>query len=124
MMDDLIAFITARLDEDEVVARSAASLQADPENGWGIDGRAITPHIGVVHEEESRVHIARHNPARVLREVEAKRAIVRRCGWSVNEPDRYPNGLVSPRAVLARQNLSDLAAAWNDHPDYRAEWKL
>jgi hypothetical protein len=110
-MDNLIAFIAARLDEDEAIARKAASLQADPENGWGIDGRAITPHIGVIHEDESRIHIARHNPARVLRDVEAKRAILNgRWGG----PDH---------ADMWESCVQNLAAVWSDHPDYRAEWK-
>ena len=36
----------------------------------------------------------------------------------MNEMDQYPNGLVSPRALLARQILMWLGAAWSDHPDY------
>jgi hypothetical protein len=129
-MDDLIAFVTARLDEDEAAAKLAAREggaweQDDPDRRPGAISSLAGP---VVYDEGSPdeyqgAHIARHDPARVLREVAAKRAIVRRCGWSVNEPDQYPNGLVSPRALLARQNLVDLAAVWNDHPDYRAEWK-
>jgi hypothetical protein len=90
MMDDLIAFIMARLDEDERYLKS------------------------------NKRHLWTERP---LREVEAKRAILQRCAARMNEPDQYPNGLVSPRAVLARQNLSDLATVWSDHSDYRAEWE-
>ena len=35
--------------------------------------------------------------------------IIDRCALLQNEPDEYPNGLVSPRAVLARQILDELA---------------
>jgi len=67
--------------------------------------------------------IAEHDPARVLREVEAKRATVRRCAARMNELDVHRNGLVSPRALLARQVLMNLAAVWSDHPDYDEEWR-
>jgi len=133
MMDDLIAFITARLDEEY----ASADLLVVQGDDWHVDksdpGTVRTEFFHVAarcsegeltHSELRARHIALYGPGRAKREAAAKRAIVRRCGWSVNEPDQYPNGLVSPRAVLARQNLSDLAAAWNDHPDYRAEWKF
>jgi hypothetical protein len=117
----IVAFLAARLDEDRAVAREAAGLH------WV----AEEPAIGIVlvdgepliegHITGLTAHIARHDPVRVLRDVEAKRAILRRCGSRMNEPDQWPNGLVSPRAVLARQNLMDLAAVYSDHADYRAE---
>lgn len=86
---ELAAFLTARLDEDERYLKS------------------------------NQHHLWTQRP---LREVEAKRAIVRRCAGVMNEMDQYPNGLVSPRALLARQTLMWLAAIWSDHPDYREEW--
>lgn len=104
-MNDLIAFLNARLDEDEAAARAAA------EHPWTRFGAQTAAQVD---------HIARHDPARVLREVEARRAIIRRCAVRMNEMDVHPNGLVSPRAVLARQALIDLAVIWNDHPDFPA----
>ena len=99
----LAAFLNARLDEDEM-----AALAWLP---FGNPGAA------------QREHIARHDPARVLREVEAGRAIVRRCAGVMDEMDVYPNGLVSPRALLARQVLMWLGVTWADYPDYDGEWK-
>ncbi|PZG03975.1 hypothetical protein C1I95_33530 [Micromonospora craterilacus] len=64
-LNEFNTWLRAQFDEDERVARAAAALQADPENGWGIDGLAITPHIGVIHEDEARQHIARFGPARL-----------------------------------------------------------
>jgi hypothetical protein len=58
------------------------------------------------------------DPPRMVHEDAAMRAIVRRCAAVKDEPDQYPNGLVSPRATLARQVLIALAAIWSDHPDY------
>lgn len=94
-MDDLIAFLRARLDEDEATARAATPgpwqwrhehgepWHPEPE-GWldysgeyitGPDdaatmfGPGMTPHADATH-------IALHDPPRVLAEVAAKRQIV------------------------------------------------
>jgi hypothetical protein len=146
-MDDLIAFISARLDEDEAAARACADN--DGNLGWrdspvqaSLGDHTIrttgSRPVARVREADSRgdesvprilspaavaAHIVRNDPARVLREVKAKRSVLWRCDGRVNEPDQYPNGLVSPRAVLARQALMDLGAVWSDHADYRAEWQ-
>jgi hypothetical protein len=96
----LTEFLTARLDEDEAEARAAFSGQVDPLNGWGVDGRAVTPHVGVVHEDVQRAHIVKWNPARVLDECEAKRRLL----------------------VTGDQVLRALAAVYKDHPDYQREW--
>lgn len=66
-------------------------------------------------------HAHREN---LLRDVAARRSVVRRCAARVNEMDRHSNGLVSPRALLARQVLLDLAGAWGAHPDYDPEWQM
>jgi hypothetical protein len=94
-MDDLTAFITARLAEDE------RELAKDPPAGLGYASLA----------------------AQTARDITAKRAILRRCEATMDEPDQYPNGLVSPRAALARQVIANLAAIWSGHADYSEEWK-
>jgi hypothetical protein len=91
------------------------------------------PHL-VIDAEEVRPqdarHIARHDPARVLREVEAKRVIL--AGHRPDERERYWCG----RCRIVRDDniwvgpaypcstLLALAAVYSDHPDYRAEWKV
>ena len=131
-MDDLIAFIKARLDEDEAVALACISgmdqvrmRRGTPPPRWVPveDSSDVRSEDGILRVKHTwvreRDHICRHDPARVLRDVEAKRAILRRCSARMNEMDQYPNGLVSPRALLARQILMDIAAIWNDHADYQ-----
>jgi hypothetical protein len=110
-MDDLIAFLTARLDE---VAAAANEIHR-PRDCGSVDRDG--------EFDPDPIWCSCDYPARVLRDVEAKRAIVRRCAARMNEMDVYPNGLVSPRALLARQVLMDAATVWDDHPDYRPEWK-
>jgi hypothetical protein len=59
-------------------------------------------------DTDDAVHIARHDPARVLAECEAKRRIVE---WYGEEPGR-----VGPA-------LGMLAAVYADHPEFREEWR-
>ncbi|GGK61654.1 hypothetical protein Sme01_03420 [Sphaerisporangium melleum] len=95
--DALVAFIRARLDEDERLARQACEHAND---GWrlGDHGEVVLcwppePHVA---ENERRLgvpvtadewrgidvpghmapHVARHDPAHVLRDVEAKRKLL------------------------------------------------
>jgi hypothetical protein len=123
MSGDLVAFLNARLDEDDAAAKA-----------WLPFGNP---------DAVAREHIARHDPGRVLREVAAKRAIVglhrievrkaeitpfdpytgeRRldqyevtceiCGWSSDDP------------TSACATLRAIAAVYSHHPDYREEWKV
>jgi hypothetical protein len=62
-MDDLVAWLSAQLDEDERVA-----LACRDEEFWG-PGEDVPA--------SARRHIARWDPARVLAEVKAKREILR-----------------------------------------------
>ena len=82
--DDVIAFIEARLDEDEATAKAAASV-AGPD--WWFDladsylksppGSFVADTMNAPGGDEAiGPFFARHDPARVLREVEAKRAIL------------------------------------------------
>ena len=78
-------------------------------------------------EREDREHIARHDPARVLRECEAKRRIVdtvERMILDAEDPDTE----MSARERMmtgssARSILTSLASAHSDHPDFREEWR-
>lgn len=86
----------------------------------------------VLSAEEVRTsdggHIVRHDPARVLREVAAKRAILKRhartshgycdgCGYQdCDEP------LIEDAEQCLE--LRDMASVWSDHPDYRTEWSV
>ncbi len=137
--DPLVAFLEARLDEAEHTVYQEGSppvgviawltyLEPDgspsyttvasggtPEGPWIADGGELPDPASV---------LVVYDPIQVLRQIEASRAIVRRCAVRMNEPDQWPNGLVSPRALLARQVLRDMAAVYSDHPDYRQEWAL
>ena len=104
-MSDLVAFLTARLDEDEDIARytQQESLSAALKTMSG-DGR-------------HKLFLARHDPARVLREVEAKRRILAHAQAAEQDvPDIYAYDLAADYVLRA------LAAVYAGHPDYDEAW--
>lgn len=130
----IVEFLRARLDEDEAVARRACEYA---EASWKLDedGETILwwPPEPRVAEKERELglpvtsdqwrgqtiassgqqiapHIARHDPARVLRQTAILRNRVEL--WS------------KMAGSHARACLRELAAIWEDHPDYRPEWRL
>jgi hypothetical protein len=101
-MDDLTAFVNARLDEDEAAAREA-------------------------HYE------GQHDPARVLREVAAKRRLLDYAfanaavidgewGGGSTEDEIRAGKCHGVGADAAMDVLTLLALPYSDHPDYRLEW--
>ncbi|MFF8840568.1 DUF6221 family protein [Streptomyces sp. NPDC015130] len=111
MSTDLIAFLRARLDEDEQAARAANS-------GWySYDAEQAIAFVPV----EDAQHIARHSPARVLAEVEAKRQIIKQHERYAAERRRMMGGW-DPRSDDS-PILSALAAVYADHSDYQPDWR-
>ena len=145
-MSGLAAFLAARLDEDEAAAK-AVEDRSEPwtgrwqprernaletYNGWVL---AVSVPIGGDFAPGVVEHIARHDPARVLREVEAGRAIL--AAHLPGEFDRYGlTEILCRTCVTGHEAYMDddgadpwpcatvrrLAAVWSDHPDYREEW--
>jgi len=137
-MDDLIAFLKARLDEDERAAVAAAKFgeagfTGRPQwiNQYGMvtdaedhDWAIVDLNGMAIGGEPVYVQIARHDPARTLREVEAKRAILGRHEPAGKEPVSCL--WCSEDEFLYRWPCPDvlsIAAIYSDHPDYRQEWK-
>ncbi|MFF5421815.1 DUF6221 family protein [Streptomyces misionensis] len=127
-MDDLVQFLRARLDEDADLALAASPGPWHPDEehdevlavddivvaeGFALSGRQLRATVD---------HIARHDPARVLAEVESKRLILadyqryaaeRRSmmgGWDSLSPEDSPI-------------LTALASVYANHPDYRDTWR-
>ncbi|TYK45150.1 DUF6221 family protein [Actinomadura decatromicini] len=103
---DLVEFLRQRLREDEAAAKS-----------WLPFGNPDTA---------ARAHPARHNPGRVLREVEAKRRLIERYERAATIPASI-SGFVRGQDDGYRQGcldaIHDAAAVYAEHPDYQAEWK-
>lgn len=134
MTDDIAAFIRARLDEDEEIAKGAAYVHGEL---WA----SAPDHVTYIYNTKSETdHVVRHDPARVLRGVDAKRRIVgshhpnqpadewywtqRECAdcghfWHRITP-RPPQPEIG--LEVGCPTLRALASEWSTHPDYRQEW--
>lgn len=98
--------------------------KGDPRGAVGTG--AITDSDDGNTEKSDVEHIARHDPVRVLAEVEAKRATVKNFSdWvAVNQ---YRQRVYDPTYLLADRTLRDgvqhLAAVYADHPDFDVSWR-
>jgi hypothetical protein len=141
MIDDLAAFYSARLDEAERLA--LASGDGDERRQWtgsdnGYEGAGeVTDGSGfrVVYDEgapntEQALHIALHDPAAVLRDVAAKRAVLAEhlhletdgiapaFGCRVCHNDREWGIGCEGWCLTVRH----LASEFSTHAGYRPEW--
>lgn len=126
----LVAFLTARLDEDEETAREATAQTSEYWQPYFkqviAPGSRYETEAAEANSSEAASHIARHDPARILREITAKRAVLDR-----HQPGEHWDGTpicrwCSPgeaRLSWPCNDVRDLAAIYSDHPDYRQEWK-
>ncbi|MFJ3282459.1 DUF6221 family protein [Streptomyces halstedii] len=136
-MTDLVTFLRSRLNEDEQAARAAmwddwydnrwtAYHREKYDGRWAIIDQADEGVITTVDPQAAddagvAQHIARHDPARVLREVEAKRELLNDYERFVRERRRMMGGWDSypePSPVLLA-----FAAVYADHPDYQDTWR-
>jgi hypothetical protein len=143
-MDELVEFLRARFAEDEAVARAASvggRWRYEGTDGigawtlydeeWRIGTLKTYRHDDYdyarvpnfrdprdIDADANGAHIARHDPARVLAECEAKRQVVEDMSFYWRE---YPEGLAARE--LADRTLTRLAVPYADHPDFREEWR-
>lgn len=148
----LSEFLAARLDEDEAGALETAP--ASERLRWGVDtGDAPVRYCVVTMDNLGdytgggvaeawavdpgtgkyvAAHIARHDPARALREVEAKRHRLERYleEYGFDLPDGVIDGR-DPWEATRDQDVKDAletevredAAVYDSHPDYDEAWR-
>lgn len=112
MTNDLIAFLNARLNEVERLARDALEEPDAPRETWYPYPDRLARCL----------YDARHDPARVLRDVEADRRLLAEWLKAEADPaidDQWNAGL----AAGLRLAVQIRTARYGDHPDYREEWK-
>ena len=138
-MADLVRFLRDRYDEDERAAKAAtqgpwwadSSIHTEAIYGSGnttvVAGARWGDEGSVFESDEDAAHIARHDPARVLRDIEAKRELL----------DEHPSINVSDlgsdcgtcyredgiNASWPCKTLRLLACVYVDHLDYRDAWR-
>lgn len=102
--EQLVAFVQARLDEWERLARQALPLQTGSRD-QGQPAEHVSWRRGAGHPEFALRHIT------TLREVASSAAHLAACG----------DKLVS---IIGETMLMQLASSWPGHPDYRAGWAV
>ena len=135
MTPDLVEWLRAQLDEDERIARAASGEEwgaISPTQPYAVFDvaaykanttlRTVGAIAGVEHAED-RAHIAEHDPARVLREIDAKRRLLAVHRPYVAEPDQAclgcAGGIEFERCPVVRL----LALPYADRPGYREDWR-
>lgn len=122
MTDEFLQWLREQLDDDERMAASGESWTAFDESQQG------TRRVDVDHSFERVVactrswrglHIARHDPARVLAEVTAKRELLDQ--YEHLRHDVMPDDMTGVWAIEAA--LRALGAVYADCPGYRDEWR-
>ncbi|MFI8531784.1 DUF6221 family protein [Streptomyces aquilus] len=136
-MDDLVQWLRAQLDEDERIARAAASVRGPD---WWFEGyfedmdgqvlagmvldrgsSAVRSLAMTTRSDAEGEHAVRHDPARVLRQVDAERRLLdvhALNGWVCDTCD---NGEVEQTFPCLTLRL--LALPYADRPGYREEWR-
>lgn len=141
---DLVQFLRARLDEDAEAAEAARQQIAERTGGlasaserldgasrwtvrpWLYSGR-VEPSLGMSQTERVEIattangHIVRHDPARVLAEVDAKRQAVDHYEQVRTLTKDHEAYILAESAVL--RQIQYMALPYADHPDYRQEWR-
>ena len=98
----LVEFLKARLNEDEQAAKA-----------WLPFGNP---------DAAAREHIARHDPARVLAEVEAKRRILDEYEQATGQYATHSQ-VSAGEEIGLRFALKAIGLPYADHPDYDPAWR-
>ncbi|WP_086559417.1 DUF6221 family protein [Streptomyces africanus] len=141
-MEDLVQWLSAQLNDDERIAREATpgpwAQSGIGEYGWGVSFGRNGAGVEADDSDQGRAdaeHIAEHNPARVLREIEAKRQLIARggpfCTSDCDEPGNEPMDPDTNWATPLEHHLdcdaytaaAVLALPYADRPGYKENWR-
>lgn len=126
-MDELVRWLTAYLDEDERIARAATPGPWKLARQRGVEWVSSAEYWAVADcsdadpARENAEHVAAWDPARVLREIDAKRKVIEQYE-SIGDPPPGEFGPDLSRAELGRV-LRLVALPYSDRPGYREEWR-
>jgi hypothetical protein len=136
----LLAFFAARLDEDEAISRTAAMSAKVHMDGYADGDWSWLDSYGQPQLADLPLidHQMRFDPARVLRDVAADRALLgaleeaRKFSdhmFASSSPEGVAHGEVPGQRMRAATQVQTLervvairAARFSDNPDYRPEW--
>lgn len=142
-MSDLVEFLAARLDEDEARALAASPGPWMPNDEHdevlAVDGITVAEGFALSGAQQRATvdHIVHQDPARVLREVEAKRRAIAEHRQIPSDREGIPDGW--PRTGCGVCDTSSdgwtdaggycntlkfLAMPHSGHPDYQEAWRV
>jgi hypothetical protein len=121
-MDEFVAWLRSQLDEDEQIARATHPAFL----AWDYDDCVMQVRdlgngnelANVLPRHEYGVHIAEWDPARVLREIEAKRGLLKRHRFYVPEPDQACLGCAAGVMWRSCPVVRLLIAPYSHRPGY------
>lgn len=128
-MDELIAFFRGQLDRDEKIALACLGVgdqvrmrRGTPPPRWLPDDMSIRSADGILRVRHTwvseRNHICRHDPASVLADIAADRAILARYE-ALQHPASLKDRAIFPAlAEVVGACIRDRAARFSGHPDY------
>jgi hypothetical protein len=129
-VDELLAFVTARLSEEERDAREAGAEEVWQEDGATvIRGHPTYQVVDWVYDDRAR-HIARQDPRATIARVAALRALVapheriEEYGEAMCRQCSYPSETSGDLTggYWPCDTLRHVAAIWGWHPDFREAW--
>lgn len=130
MNTDLVQWLSEQLDADERYARNAKGLLGIENAWWTWD--ALKSRFPELSRADAQ-HIERHGPARMLREIDAKRKLAEehKPGMQKGWPNmgRHCLSCTGARVWDESSNESNcltlrlLALPYADRPGYRNEWR-
>lgn len=129
-MDELVRWLGEQLDEDERIAREAggAAWEELPVSGWvhtsALPDTEWQPpgydhHVASAPLPADRAHIVAHAPARVLREIDAKRDLLRFAKGIHDHHETFTTGV----AARLEKTLRLYGLAYADRPGYQESWR-
>ena len=131
-MDELAAFVLARVGEDYDLAYQALH---DPGVGGILGAHVKTRHVADVdrpldvagHEllmDPLACHIVNHNPQKVIADCVAKQRLVAHV-QSIDRNHQQAGeeaGIPAGEQDCTRKILELMALSWKDHPEYQTHW--
>jgi hypothetical protein len=123
-VDDLVQWLGEQLKEDERTARATTWDGSGNKLSWELAASATIDVGGdefYVGDRTIANHMMAWDPARVLREIEAKRQIIEQHKRYAAERRRMMGGW-DPQSDDS-PILAALATAYADRPGYREEWR-
>ena len=124
-MEELVRWLHVQLDEDERVAKEAGRRSLE----WSLARPLDDAELGDAHwlRPPELKHVERHDPARVLREIDAKRQVLRdleqaELSLAAAAPGTPPHDLMTGAVNMLRRVARLGAVVYEDRPGFRPEW--